>query len=107
MSRELIRGHLDMLVLSILESAPAHGYAIVSELRRRTGGDFDLPEGTIYPALYRLERARLLASAWSDVGGRRRRTYRLTRSGRTALAARRREWVAFSRNVAAVIGGPA
>jgi DNA-binding PadR family transcriptional regulator len=104
MTQEMIRGHLDMLVLSIVDDGPTHGYAVVAELRRRTGGDFDLPEGTVYPALYRLERAKLLSSGWSEMGGRRRRVYRLTRSGRKALAVRRAEWAAFSRNVASVIG---
>ena len=107
MRADLIRGHLDLLVLSVVVGGATHGYAIVEELRRRSGGEFDLREGTLYPALYRLEGAGLLASQWREVGGRRRRVYRLTRAGRRALAARTKEWSAFSGAVSRVIGGTA
>ena len=63
-----------------------HGYAVVEELRGTSDGTFDLAEGTVYPALYRLEAAGLLASSWSTASGRRRRTYRLTARGRAKLA---------------------
>src|SRR5947199_8725821 len=96
MRPDLIRGHLDLLILSVVDTGATHGYAIVEELRRRSGGEFDLPEGTVYPALYRLEGAGLLASDWQEVGGRRRRVYRLTRSGSKALEGKRREWSAFA-----------
>src|SRR2546421_6151469 len=96
MRADLIRGHLELLVLSVVGSGATHGYAIVEELRRRSGGEFDLPEGTVYPALYRLEGAGLLASDWQEVGGRRRRVYRLTRSGRKALEGKRRGGVAVA-----------
>ena len=105
MRSDLIRGHLETLVLSIVASQPAHGYAIVEELRRRSGGEFDLPEGTVYPALYRLEEAGLLTSRWQQVDGRRRRVYRLTRAGGRALEGRRREWSTFADAVSRVIGG--
>ena len=65
MDRERLKGNLDLL-LSVLSSGPAHGYAIISALRDRSGGTFDLPEGTIYPALHRLEDAGLLASTWDQ-----------------------------------------
>ena len=65
MNRERIKGHLDLLLLSVLSAGPAHGYAIIAALRDRSDGTFDLPEGTIYPALHRLEDARLLASSWA------------------------------------------
>ena len=68
---ESLRGHLDLLLLAALRPGPAHGYAIIEELRRRSGGTFDLPEGTIYPALHRLERQGLIESEWSDASGRR------------------------------------
>ena len=64
MDRERLKGNLDLLLLSVLSSGPAHGYAIISALRDRSGGTFDLPEGTIYPALHRLEDAGLLVSTW-------------------------------------------
>ena len=83
---------------------PAHGYAIISSLRERSEGTFDLPEGTIYPALHRLEDAGLLSSAWADGDGRRRRVYALTSAGATALAAEQTEWRRFASGVLAVTG---
>lgn len=99
---EALKGHLDGLILAILYGGPIHGYALIEELRRRSGGSLDLPEGTVYPALHRLEAQELVTSAWSSDKGRRRRVYRLTRRGRGALAQRRREWEALARAVEGV-----
>ncbi len=85
-------GHIDLLLLSIVAQRPAHGYAIINDLRMLSGGAFDLPEGTIYPALYRLERQGLVSSNEELVDGRRRRIYQLTRLGRTALRDRGEAW---------------
>ncbi|MBA2359559.1 MAG: helix-turn-helix transcriptional regulator [Actinobacteria bacterium] len=101
---ELDRAPLEGMLLSVLEKGPAHGYAVIERLRDRSDGDFDLAEGTVYPALHRLERSGLLGSRWTEVGGRRRRTYSLTRRGRTQLAKRRAEWRAYAGAVQAVIG---
>jgi PadR family transcriptional regulator, regulatory protein PadR len=98
-----LRGYLDPLVLAVLADAPSHGYAVIEELKRRSGGGLDLPEGTIYPALHRLERRGLLRSAWTQVDGRRRRIYRLTANGRRELASRRTEWRSFARVVDGVL----
>lgn len=100
-----ISGHLDSLLLAILEDTPLHGYAVIEELRRRSDGTLDLPEGTVYPALYRLERARLLKSTWSSGPGRRRRVYSVTESGSRALAAERDDWLTFSAAVHSILGG--
>jgi PadR family transcriptional regulator PadR len=105
MNRERIKGHLDLLLLSVLSAGPAHGYAIIATLRDRSDGTFDLPEGTIYPALHRLEDARLLTSSWAAGEGRRRRVYALTDVGAQALAAERTEWRRFSAGIGAVVGG--
>src|SRR4051794_19321294 len=107
MRADVLKGHLDMLLLAIVEDGPFHGYAVIEELRRRTDGAIDLPEGTIYPALHRLERAGLLASSWSEVNGRRRRSYSLTPPGRKAAREKRREWSMFALTVQRVVGGPA
>jgi PadR family transcriptional regulator PadR len=101
---EALKGHLDLLLLAALEKQPAHGYAIVEALRRRSGGTFDLPEGTIYPALHRLERSGLLASHWSDGDTRRRRVYRVTRKGLKVLSQRQQEWRQFARAVTGIVG---
>lgn len=107
MNRERLKGNLDLLLLSVLAAGPAHGYAIISALRDRSEGTFDLPEGTIYPALHRLEAAGLLASSWAQADGRRRRVYGLTDEGAAALAAERTEWHRFAGGVRAVLGWPA
>ena len=104
MSRERLKGHLDLLLLSVLAAGPAHGYAIITALRARSEGRFDLPEGTVYPALHRLEDAGLLASSWADADGRQRRVYTLTSNGATALAAEQAEWKRFASGVHAVLG---
>ena len=100
---DAIKGHLDSLLLAILADEPLHGYAVIEELKRRSGGRFDLPEGTVYPSLHRLEETGLLASRWAEAAGRRRRVYRLTRRGRRSLGERRREWERFASAVEAVL----
>lgn len=107
MNPENLKGHLDLLLLAILESGPAHGYAVVERLRKQSGEVFDLPEGTIYPALHRLEDAGLLVSHWSQAAGRRRRVYQLTPKGRRSIAKRSEEWQVFVRGVEGVLGGGA
>jgi len=105
MRAEALKGHLDGLLLAVLEAGPAHGYAVIEALRASSDGAFTLPSGTVYPALHRLETAGLVASSWSDVDGRRRRTYRLTKAGSTALAGQRESWRLFSGAVTSVLAG--
>ena len=78
MRAETLKGHLDGILLAVLEPGPRHGYAIMEALRQRSNGQVDLPTGTIYPALHRLERAGLIHATWSAAAGRRRRVYELT-----------------------------
>jgi len=101
MRAEELKGHLDALLLAALEAGPRHGYAVIEHLRETSGGRLDLPTGTIYPALHRLEQAGLIEGSWSVVGGRRRRSYALTGSGIRELAGRRAGW----REFAEVVGG--
>jgi PadR family transcriptional regulator PadR len=103
MNRERLKGNLDLMLLSLLSAGPAHGYAIISALRQRSDGTFDLPEGTIYPALHRLEQSGLLASDWSNEAGRKRRLYTLTDKGAAALTAERAEWGRFTAAVQSVL----
>jgi DNA-binding PadR family transcriptional regulator len=104
MRPEVLKGHLELLLLAALAARPGHGYALVERLREGSGGAFDLSEGTVYPALYRLERAKLLASRWAVVGGRRRRIYSITRAGRRELAEQRRDWATFRAGMKGVVG---
>jgi len=105
MITEKLKGNLDMLLLAVLAAGPGHGYAIITRLRERSDGAFDLPEGTVYPALHRLETAGLLDSAWQVVAGRRRRLYKLTAAGQESLANEARQWRTFSGSVAQVLRG--
>jgi DNA-binding PadR family transcriptional regulator len=96
MKPEMLKGHLDGLLLAVLAATgPLHGYAIIEELSRRSGGGFTLPEGTVYPALHRLEAEGLLGSHWLESAPRRRRVYELTARGRRALGHERDEWSEF------------
>ena len=104
MLSEALKGHLDLLLLAVLENGPAHGYAIIDMLRRRSHGTFDLPEGTIYPALHRLEADGLLDSQWSEEAGRRRRIYALTEKGHKVLAKRQQDWRQFAEAVKSPVG---
>lgn len=107
MNAETLKGHLDGLLLAVVASGSAHGYGVISELRERSDGQFDLPEGTVYPALHRLEKAGLLSSSWSTDTPRRRRVYAITAAGERSLGQRRAEWRGFTAAVDAVMGNTA
>jgi PadR family transcriptional regulator PadR len=99
-----LRGHLDLLLLATLhKTGPTHGYALIAALREGSAGVFDLPEGTVYPALHRLERNGDVASSWSAEAVRKRRVYALTPAGARSLQAKQREWSAFARGVGSII----
>jgi PadR family transcriptional regulator, regulatory protein PadR len=105
MEGEMLKGHLDLIVLAALSGGAAHGYAVIEEIRRLSGGAFDLPEGTIYPALHRLEEAGLLVSRWTTAeSGRKRRVYALTRRGERALADQRAVWKRFAEAIGGLLG---
>jgi PadR family transcriptional regulator PadR len=99
------KGNLDALVLAVVEAEPGHGYAILLRLRTRSEDVFRPSEGTVYPALHRLECEGLVRSRWTIARGRRRRVYRITPGGREALAVRRLEWQTFARAVESVLAG--
>lgn|SRR5487761_925290 len=90
------KGSAELLVLAQLESRPRHGYEIGVEIERRSGGAVSFQTASLYPVLYRLESKGLIAGQWVEAAGqRRRRYYKLTRTGRKMLAAQRRSWSAF------------
>ena len=97
------RGQLDLLLLAVLRVRPAHGYAIVAALSERSGGICDFPEGTVYPALQKLERGGFITSQWERDGARKRRIYHITRSGGTALAKKLESWKRLARGIHAVL----
>jgi PadR family transcriptional regulator, regulatory protein PadR len=101
----MLKGHLDGLLLCMLEAGPMHGYAVIEALKARSGGRLALPTGTVYPALQRLDNAGLVSTSWSTVSGRRRRTYQLTAAGRRALEVERGAWRDFAAAVAPILEG--
>jgi PadR family transcriptional regulator, regulatory protein PadR len=103
MRGEPLKGHLDTMLLAALRDGPTHGYALVRLLEQRSGGVFVLGEGTIYPALRRLERAGLLRSRETLVDGRTRRSYELTRAGEEALTEQEHDWTRFARGMTALL----
>jgi PadR family transcriptional regulator len=105
MKSQQLKGHLDLLLLAVLAEGDNHGYAVIEGLRVRSAEVFDLPDGTVYPALHRLEQGGYLRSDWSRVEGRRRRIYQLTSDGREALSDQRQSWSTFSNAVSRVVGG--
>jgi PadR family transcriptional regulator, regulatory protein PadR len=106
MRGDVLRNHLELLVLTALEAGPAHGYSIIRGIRERSDGEFQLLEGSLYPALHRLERDRLVTSSWSNVAGRKRRVYKLSQKGRATLEQQERDWRRFERAMNLVLEGP-
>ena len=106
-----LRGHLETMVLSVLERGEAHGLEILRRLDEAGCGLLRLKEGSLYPALYRLEEAGKVAAVWEDQPhgrrGCRRRIYRLTVKGKRELAAGREEWVNFVQVIGAIVGARA
>ena len=106
-----LRGHLETMVLSALERGRAHGLEILQRLDQAGCNLLRLKEGSLYPALYRLEAAGKVEAAWEDEPhgrrGARRRIYRLTSKGKRQLARDRKEWVNFVRIIGGIVGAPA
>jgi transcriptional regulator len=104
-NRELLKGSLDLLLLALLERGPMYGYQIVKEVRQRSGEVLHLKEGSLYPALHRLEAAGLIVGSWqAREDGANRRYYQLTAAGEQAARDKRAEWLRFSGAVAGVLG---
>ena len=100
----LFRGSLDRLLLAVLADGSGHGYELAQRLADRSGGELGVPDGSLYPALHRLERGGLVSSRWDVSAGRRRRVYSLTSAGERQLGAWRTEWSAFAGAVDRVLG---
>lgn len=95
--RELLKGNTDALLLSLLKDQPMYGYQIIKELDKRSQGYFRFREGTLYPALHRLEAAGLIKGSWEKLpSGKERRYYRLTARGVELLERKLAEWRGFS-----------
>ena len=107
MDSQLLAGTLEMLVLQVVTPSPAYGYQITQDVLERSKGYFELKEGSLYPALHRMEREGLLESYWTQVGPKRRRKYyRATAKGLGVLELKQAEWRRFSSAVHGVLGTP-
>jgi PadR family transcriptional regulator PadR len=96
LDRELKKGNAELLILALLEEKARHGYEIGKLITERSEGIVRFHVASLYPLLYRLERRGWVKGDWEPAGGRRRRFYRLTPTGRKTLASQRIRWRAFS-----------
>ncbi|MSR57533.1 MAG: PadR family transcriptional regulator [Planctomycetaceae bacterium] len=104
MDSRLLWGMVDTLILEVISGGPTYGYEIAQTVLGRSRGYFEITEGSLYPALHRLERQKLLAAIWKEADGRDRKYYKLTPAGKTALAAKKREWQEFTSGVQGILG---
>ena len=105
LDRELKKGSAELLILSLLEARPRHGYELSKLIRARSGGQLTFHIDSLYPLLYRLEERGWIKGAWIEKAGeRRRRFYKVTAEGRRVLAAQRKTWAAFVEAVRRVTG---
>lgn len=102
---EMLHGTLDLLVLRVLSEGPLHGYAIARRLRALSNEVVSVEQGSLYPALYRMEKRGWLRASWGRTeANRRAKTYRLTRAGRRQLATETEGWEEFVAAVTNVLG---
>jgi PadR family transcriptional regulator, regulatory protein PadR len=104
MDSQFLRSAVEMLILEVASEGATYGYALAQTVAERSNGYFELKEGSLYPALHRLERQKLLRSSWKEADGRRRKYYELTQLGQKELAARKRSWLSFAAGVNGVLG---
>ena len=105
LDRELKKGSAELLILSLLEAQPRHGYDLSKLIRSRSGGKLTFHIDSLYPLLYRLEERAWIKGNWIEKAGeRRRRGYRLTTEGRKVLARQRKTWAAFVEAVRLITG---
>ena len=104
-SPELKKGSIDLLILSVLEDRPMHGYLIGQQIETRSEGRFEFRISTLYQVLYRMERKKWIKGRWVEKEGERRRcTYQLTAEGRRVLARKKERWEEYTATVNQVIG---
>ena len=109
-SGNALRGHLETMVLATLEKGESHGFELLQRLEAAGRGALAMKEGSLYPALYRLENGGLIKGRWdtdSQTRGPRRRVYKLTRKGQRQLETGRRQWVQFVSVIGPIVGATA
>jgi PadR family transcriptional regulator, regulatory protein PadR len=101
---DLVQGTVDMLILKAISLGALHGYGILLRIQQISGESLQIPQGSLYPALYRLEKRGWIASDWGESDNKRRaRFYRLTPAGRKQLKAENDQWTRLSEGIAAVM----
>ena len=104
LDRELKKGSAELLILSLVEDLPRHGYEISKQIETRSGGVLRFNVASLYPLLYRLEKRGWIEGRWVEKAGqRRRRFYRLTRQGSAALEEERKSWKEFVRAIGRIV----
>jgi transcriptional regulator len=103
--KDLLRGSLDMMVLSVLRDQSQYGYVIQQKIDQASAGRVKLPAGTLYPLLHRLEAEKLIRSRWDDSTGRRRKWYDLTSKGKKRLVSQVQQWKQFTDCVSSLLQG--
>jgi len=104
-SKELLKGNTNMMVLSILEKENMYGYQMIKELREKSKNIFEFQEGTLYPILHGLEERGYIISYWEEINGKKRKYYSITEKGKKYLEEKKEEWKIFSNGIHQVIGG--
>ncbi len=102
-STDLMRGSLDLMILSVLSQGSKYGYLIQKELQIVTAGEVELKAGTLYPLLHRLENRKWIKSRWDDSTGRRRKWYELTAAGRKTLSRQAEQWTRYAQCIESLI----
>ncbi len=101
---ELLKGNTDCLLLSLINDRPTYGYQIIKELEKRSDGYFRFKEGTLYPALHRMERDKLIRGEWQMLpNGQESRYYYITEKGQEALASKLSMWQNFSTAIKSIL----
>ena len=104
-SRELLKGSTNMLVLSLLENEDMYGYEMIRKLTEKSENIFELQEGTLYPILHGLEEKNYITSYWDETGKKKRKYYSITNEGKKYLKEKKEEWRTFSSGINQVVGG--
>lgn len=104
-SRELLKGSTNLLVLSLLENENMYGYQMIKKLSQKSENVFELQEGTLYPILHSLEEKNYISSYWDNTGIKKRKYYTITKEGKKHLKDKKEEWNIFSTGVNQVVGG--
>ena len=104
-SRDLLKGSTNLLVLSLLENENMYGYQMIKKLSEKSENVFELQEGTLYPILHSLEEKNYISSYWDNTGIKKRKYYTITKEGKKHLKDKKEEWTIFSTGVNQVVGG--